>query len=103
MERRHRGIVAKRPVLRPLPENQRFRISSEFAVQEILGDDVTGSLVNMAFNEFGHIIAAQERGPLLLLYDSDKDGMVDKKREYCDLVQGFKASCHSTAMCLSRA
>ncbi|MEZ6152500.1 MAG: hypothetical protein R3C09_20565 [Pirellulaceae bacterium] len=71
-------------------ENQRFRISSEFAVQEILGDDVTGSLVNMAFNEFGHIIAAQERGPLLLLYDSDKDGMVDKKREYCDLVQGIQ-------------
>lgn len=71
-------------------ENQRFRISSEFAVQEILGDDVTGSLVNMAFNEFGHVIAAQERGPLLLLYDSDKDGMVDKKRDYCDLVQGIQ-------------
>ena len=71
-------------------ENQRFRISSEFAVQEILGDDVTGSLVNMAFNEFGHIIAAPERGPLLLLYDSDKDGMVDKKRDYCDLVQGIQ-------------
>lgn len=71
-------------------ENQRFRISSEFAVDEILGDDVTGSLVNMAFNEFGHIIAAQERGPLLLLYDSDKDGRVDKKRDYCDLVQGIQ-------------
>ncbi len=71
-------------------ENQRFRISSEFAVQEILGDDVTGSLVNMAFNEFGHIIAAQEQGPLLLLYDSDKDGIVDKKRDYCDLVQGIQ-------------
>ncbi len=71
-------------------ENQRFRISSEFAVQEILGDDVTGSLVNLAFNEFGHMIAAQEDGPLLLLYDSDKDGVVDKKRDYCDLVTGIQ-------------
>lgn len=71
-------------------ENQRFRISSEFAVQEILGDDVTGSLVNLAFNEFGHMIAAQENGPLLLLYDSDKDGVVDKKRDYCDLVTGIQ-------------
>ncbi len=71
-------------------ENQRFRISSEFAVEEILGDDVTGSLVNLAFNEFGHMIAAQEQGPLLLLYDSDKDGVIDKKRDYCDLVQGIQ-------------
>ena len=71
-------------------ENQRFRISSEFVVEEILGDDVTGSLVNMAFNEFGHLIAAQEQGPLLLLYDSNKDGVVDKKRDYCDLVQGIQ-------------
>ncbi len=71
-------------------ENQRFRISPEFAVEEILSDDVTGSLVNIAFNEFGHIIAAQEDGPLLLLYDSDKDGIVDKNRDYCDLVQGIQ-------------
>ncbi len=73
-----------------ISENQRFRISSEFVVEEILGDDVTGSLVNLAFNEFGHMIAAQEEGPLLLLYDSDKDGLVDKKRDYCDLVQGIQ-------------
>ncbi len=71
-------------------ENQRFRINSEFAVEEIMGDDVTGSLVNMAFNEFGHLIAAQEQGPLLLFYDSDKDGVLDKKREYCELVQGIQ-------------
>ncbi|MCA9133272.1 MAG: HEAT repeat domain-containing protein, partial [Planctomycetales bacterium] len=71
-------------------ENQRFRISQEFAVEEILGDDVTGSLVNIAFNEFGHIIAAQEQGPLLLIYDSDKDGIVDKTRDYCDLVENIQ-------------
>ncbi|GAB5406245.1 MAG: HEAT repeat domain-containing protein [Aureliella sp.] len=73
-----------------LSENQRFRISREFAVDEILGNDVTGSLINIAFNEFGHIIAAQEAGPLLLIYDSDKDGIVDKTREYCTLVDGIQ-------------
>lgn len=73
-----------------LSENQRFRISREFAVDEILGNDLTGSLVNIAFNEFGHIIAAQEGGPLLLIYDSDKDGVVDKTREYCDLVENIQ-------------
>lgn len=71
-------------------ENQRFRIDREFAVDQILGDEETGSLVNIAFNEFGHIIAAQEGGPLLLIYDSDKDGIVDKVREYCDLVKGIQ-------------
>lgn len=73
-----------------LSENQRFRIAKNFAVDEILGDDVTGSLVNMTFNEFGHVIAAQEGGPLLLIYDSNKDGVVDKVREYCDLVDGIQ-------------
>lgn len=63
-------------------------------MQEILGDDVTGSLVNMAFNEFGHIIAAQERGPLLLLYDSDKDGMPTRNANTAIRCKGFKASCH---------
>ncbi|MEM8735357.1 MAG: HEAT repeat domain-containing protein, partial [Planctomycetota bacterium] len=73
-----------------LSENQRFRVASNFTVDEILGDDETGSLVNLTFNEFGHIIAAREGGPLLLIYDSDKDGTVDKVREYCDLVDGIQ-------------
>lgn len=71
-------------------ENQRFQINSEFVVDEVLGHEVTGSLVNMAFNEFGHIVAAQEGGPLLLIYDSNKDGIVDKVREYCTLVENIQ-------------
>lgn len=69
-----------------LSENQRFRINQEFVVTEVMGPDSVGSLINMAFNEFGHIIASQEGGPLLLIYDSDKDGVPDKSRDYCDLV-----------------
>ncbi len=73
-----------------ISETERFRISQEFAVDEILSDEQTGSLVNIAFNEFGHIIASQEGGPLLLIYDSDKDGVVDKTRDYCDLVENIQ-------------
>lgn len=71
-------------------ENERFRVGSEFAVQEILGNEATGSLVAMAFNEFGHIIAAQEGGPLLLIYDTDRDDKMDKVRTYCDLVKNIQ-------------
>lgn len=82
---RREGVSPER-----LSENSRFRISQEFAVDEVLGDEITGSLVNIAFNEFGHIIAAQEGGPLLLIYDSDKDGTVDKTREYCDSIDNIQ-------------
>lgn len=68
-------------------EHSRFQVNSEFAVDEILGNEVVGSLVTMAFNEFGHLIAAQEGGPLLLIYDSDKNGVLDKTRVYCEQVQ----------------
>lgn len=71
-------------------ENERFRVGSEFAVHEILGNEATGSLVAMAFNEFGHIIAAQEGGPLLLIYDTDRDDKMDKVRTYCDLIKNIQ-------------
>ncbi len=73
-----------------LSENKRFQISPEFEVLEILDHDQTGSLINIAFNEFGHIIASQEGGPLLLIYDSDQDGTVDRVRAYCDLVDNIQ-------------
>ncbi|TVP99308.1 MAG: heme-binding protein [Planctomycetaceae bacterium] len=41
----------------------------------------------MAFNEFGHIIASQENGPLLLMHDRDGDGIPDSVRVYCEAVK----------------
>jgi len=41
----------------------------------------------MAFNEFGHIIASQENGPLYLLHDRDGDGLAESVRVYCDEVK----------------
>ncbi len=52
----------------------------------MLGNNATGSLIAMTINEFGQIIASQENGPLLLIYDSNRDQRIDKVRTYCSLV-----------------
>ena len=67
--------------------SRRFKVDKEFEVEQVLDHDQTGSLIAMAFNEFGHILASRDGGPLLLIYDSDDDGRVDTVREYCDKVK----------------
>jgi putative heme-binding domain-containing protein len=68
----------------------RFSVAPEFTVERVIDPDDTGSLIGMAFNEFGHIIASREGGPLLLIYDSQKNGKLDKVRVYCDLVKNVQ-------------
>ncbi len=68
----------------------RFRIASEFRVERVARPDQTGSLVAMAFNELGQIIASRERGPLLLIQDQDQDGSWDVVSTYCDQL----TNCH---------
>ncbi len=63
----------------------RFTIPPGFAIEQI-ADSSLGSLLAMTFNEFGHIIASVEGGGLVLIYDTDRDGIPDKSRNYCDLV-----------------
>ncbi|MFO0901822.1 MAG: HEAT repeat domain-containing protein [Pirellulales bacterium] len=68
-------------------KNERFRISDDFTVQRLLDESQTGSLIAMAFNEFGHVVASREGGPLLLLSDTNRDQTIDKARIYCDKVK----------------
>ncbi|MGV3486563.1 MAG: DUF7133 domain-containing protein [Planctomycetaceae bacterium] len=67
-------------------KGERFQIQKGFGVQRVLNNDQVGSLIAMAFNEFGHIIASQENGPLLLITDRDEDGVHEDVRTYCDQV-----------------
>lgn len=67
-------------------QGNRFSISKEFEVVKLLEGELTGSLIAMAFNEFGHIIASREGGPLILIYKSDPQGSYDQVRVYCDKV-----------------
>jgi putative heme-binding domain-containing protein len=67
--------------------SRHFKVDKEFEVEQVLDHEQTGSLIAMAFNEFGHILASRDGGPLLLIYDSDDDGRVDTVREYCDKIK----------------
>lgn len=72
------------------PPRERFTTKPGFVVREVFSPKQVGSIISMAFNEFGHIIASQEGGPLLLLYDSKKNGKLDTVRTYCDLVSNVQ-------------
>ena len=45
----------------------RFKVSQEFRVEPVVSPQDTGSLIAMAFNEFGDILASRENGPLLVV------------------------------------
>ncbi len=68
-------------------QRERFQIQKGFGVQRVLSDEQVGSVIAMAFNEFGHIIVSQEGGPLLLVFDKDEDGVPEHVRTYCDKVE----------------
>jgi putative heme-binding domain-containing protein len=67
--------------------HDQFQIASEFEVTKVLAGEALGSLIALTFNEFGHVIASQEGGPLLLITDSNNDGALDKMRVYCEAVK----------------
>jgi putative heme-binding domain-containing protein len=67
-------------------QRERFQIQRGFGVQRVLADDAIGSVVAITFNEFGHLLVAQENGPLLLVYDNNEDGIPETVRTYCDQV-----------------
>ena len=65
-------------------ETGRYRITPEFHVEWVVDPKETGSLICMTFDEFGQIIASRENGPLIVIRDTDRDGLVDDVATYCD-------------------
>ncbi len=65
----------------------RFKPLPGFRVEEVVPPESTGSLVAMAFDEQGRIIASRERGPLLLIADKDGDGKFESVTTFCDKVE----------------
>jgi putative heme-binding domain-containing protein len=65
----------------------RFLLGADFRVESVVGPDETGSLIAMAFNEWGEILASREGGPLLLMVDKNDDGLVETVTTYCDEVK----------------
>tara|TARA_R110002049_G_scaffold72490_2_gene187081 strand:- start:81226 stop:84984 length:3759 start_codon:yes stop_codon:yes gene_type:complete len=74
----------------PTEQRERFQIQRGFGVQRVLNDEKVGSVIAMAFNEFGHMILAEENGPLKLVFDKDKDGIPEHVRVYCEEVKSVQ-------------
>ena len=66
-----------------------FRVPRNFQVQRIL-DESVGSLVAMAFNEFGQIILSREGGKLLLADLSKSEKGEITVRKYCDAIDNVQ-------------
>jgi putative heme-binding domain-containing protein len=65
----------------------RFKTTREFRVETAVPAEQTGSLLTMAFNEFGEIVASVEGGGLMLIRDRDNDGVLDKPTLLTDVVK----------------
>jgi putative heme-binding domain-containing protein len=64
----------------------RFIIAQDFEVERTMRDEEVGSLIAMTFDSRGNILASQEGGHLLLLTDSDANGIHDRVTTYCDKI-----------------
>jgi glucose/arabinose dehydrogenase len=67
--------------------SHRFTTRDGFAVQQLIANDLTGSLITSSFNEFGQLLVGRENGPLMIAEDTDGDGNLDQVRSYCDKVK----------------
>ncbi len=64
--------------------NGRFTIDDEFRVEQVMLDEETGSLIAMAFNEFGNLILSREGGPLMIADVTKEPGQAGRIRTLCD-------------------
>ena len=48
-----------------------FWVPEGFRVERVIDGEAAGSVIAMAFNEFGELLVSREDGPLLLFYESD--------------------------------
>ena len=66
---------------------ERFEISNEFSVQQVMLDNETGSLIAMTFNEFGKLLLSVENGPLLIADPTKPLNDPTRIRVLCDAVK----------------
>ncbi len=71
-------------------EGRRFIIGQEFNIKRVMRDEDTGSLIAMAFDAKGNILASQEGGPLLRIVDSNHDGDHDTVNIFCDKIKNVQ-------------
>ncbi|MCG8450941.1 MAG: HEAT repeat domain-containing protein [Pirellulales bacterium] len=68
----------------------RFQIRADFAIERLMRDEEVGSLIAMAFDAQGNILASREGGHLLRLTDSDNNGTHDTVSMFCDKIRNVQ-------------
>ncbi|QEG37610.1 DUF7133 domain-containing protein [Bythopirellula goksoeyrii] len=68
----------------------RFNIAKDFVIERLMRDDEVGSLIAMAFDSQGDILASREGGNLLLITDSDDNGTPDSVEVFCDKLKNVQ-------------
>ncbi|MEM9658318.1 MAG: hypothetical protein AAF961_08160 [Planctomycetota bacterium] len=71
-------------------QGARFEIGADFEIGRLMRHDEVGSLIAMAFDAQGNILASQEGGHLLLLADNDRDGVHETVTTYCDQLENVQ-------------
>ncbi len=62
----------------------RFKLPVDFQVERVISPEDSGSIIAMTFNERGDIIASRERGPLVRIFDEDRNGIVETVETFCE-------------------
>ncbi|MCH7988209.1 MAG: hypothetical protein IID46_03555, partial [Planctomycetes bacterium] len=71
----------------------RFHLAPGFDLVRIAEPELVGTIIAITWGNRGRLIASQERGPILTLIDTDKDGTYDKVVEYCSDVKNCQGLC----------
>ena len=71
-------------------EGSRFVTDPEFVVERLVTDEQAGSIIAMAFNASGDILASREGGGLYLIRDKNKDGKFTSVEPYCKDVKNIQ-------------
>ncbi|HEX4130842.1 MAG TPA: HEAT repeat domain-containing protein [Pirellulales bacterium] len=66
---------------------KRFSVTRDFRVERVVRPELTGSVIAMAFNEWGELLISSEGSGLLLVTDKDKDGVPETVSTYCGQVK----------------
>ena len=68
----------------------RFNIAQGFVIERLMRDEEVGSLIALAFDSHGNILASREGGNLLLVTDSDDNGTPDSVDMFCDKIKNVQ-------------
>jgi putative heme-binding domain-containing protein len=71
-------------------EGSRFVTDPEFTVERLVTDEQAGSIIAMAFNASGDILASREGGGVYLIRDKNKDGKFSSVEPYCKDVKNIQ-------------